>query len=164
MPRPHWSFSIVIGAFGSSFLYPRHLCLGLIEANVFAGDEKVSGKDVSEAFMPRPHWSAYITSSELSSPFGIRGIYASASLKHPGLIECWYCLDRGIRGIYASASLKRGTGGKRNVQYQSYPRHLCLGLIEASNRAIRVNWRHIVSEAFMPRPHWSKTEQSCSWR
>ena len=113
-------------------------------------------RQVSEAFMPRPHWSTRQTIKMRQEVLSrIRGIYASASLKlwkkemaslsygvvseafmprpHwsfsrlPGKISKRLC----IRGIYASASLKRRSKKKTKKKHGE------------------------VSEAFMPRPHWS---------
>ena len=60
----------------------------------------------------------------------IRGIYASASLKPPDMVDTMVG-KRHIRGIYASASLKLCRDLGAHDDRGAYPRHLRLGLIEA---------------------------------
>ena len=98
-----------------SAVYPRCLRLGLIEAN------------------PPP-------ASLLPVP-PIRGVYASASLKHPVNARDARIDTKPIRGVYASASLKRPGTRPPFPNTIRYPRCLRLGLIEAYHWGRRVPYR-----------------------
>ena len=83
---------------------------------------------------------------------GIRGVYASASLKHLQDVILARRPPR-IRGVYASASLKPG-GERAHINHDaSHPRCLRLGLIEASMNRCGISLCLGASEVFTPRPH-----------
>ena len=113
-------------------LYPRHLRLGLIEAR--------------SRIRSRRGFASHI-----------RGIYASASLKHPPRV-CRVDLRHHIRGIYASASLKLlPFSAAALTLIPQYPRHLRLGLIEArASRGVQpremIHIRGIYASASLKRP------------
>ena len=86
--------------------------------------------DISEAFLPRPHWS--LDNTDIFNPCGhnFRGFFASAPLKWQCQGELQLTLPH-FRGFFASAPLK-----------------LALAIICDSSCML-------ISEAFLPRPHWS---------
>ena len=86
--------------------YPRRLCLGLIEAR------RSAVWDRSSSAYPRRLCLGLIEAYGLL-PFCLR------SIGH-------------IRGVYASASLKHIFKPAAQSSFAIYPRRLCLGLIEAT--------------------------------
>ena len=128
LPRPHWS---------ALWNHVQHY--------------RVS---ISEAFLPRPHWSgSHATTEErreLTFPrlFCLGPIEAEIEdLEEPfqsifprlfclGPIEAyWYNIMEGVLNLF--------------------PRLFCLGPIEAPGRIYLVFNYTTISEAFLPRPHWS---------
>ena len=132
--------------------FPRLFCLGPIEVkslccvlldpsliseaflprphwSTLDGNSDITGLSISEAFLPRPHWSyAPQISTNLLLP-NFRGFFASAPLK----FASWWCAKWTL--IISEAFLPRP--------------HWSIPMWDVNVALL------CISEAFLPRPHWS---------
>ena len=157
--------------------YPRRSRLGLIEGSACSGAYSLGSSRHPRRVrlgLIEGDYPGIVASS--GSP-RIRGVFASASLKHARHLHFVRHIEHGIRGVFASASLKVPLDVEIVRRMKLHPRRVRLGLIEglpcwrrlasAEGRIrgvfasaslkgggdVRVGaWWH-ASEACSPRPH-----------